>query len=167
MAGGIFRALTVLLLLTMGFVAGTVFGFREGAESFASLNAVARGAQAVVGLEAQEKGNPQMTSLLLNVDVDDALYRFSLAEEKWWFPLYRQNLMGVLVAPDLELSTEFVQQVAAYRKKNPLPQDPAAFDNPSPAVQEMFGGNADPAELHRDRLRRVNRIVERYGPGGL
>ena len=166
MAGGIFRSLTVILLMTMGFVAGTVFGFREGAESFASLNAVARGAQAVISLEAQEKGNAQMTSLLLNVDVDEALYRFSLAEEKWWFPLYRQNLMSALVGPDLELSTEFLQQVATYRKKNPLPQDPAAFDNLSPAVQEMFGGNVDPAALHRARLNRVNGVLERYGSSG-
>lgn len=149
-------------LLFIGFLAGTVFGFREATLVFYFTDAVPRATIAVGNLRQLEQGNAEPIKVFLNTDINLGLYYYSLAKDEWWFPLYKNDLF-VPGFPGYSYKTDLVKKLANYRKRSPGPyEDPTMFDVVPQGKEEHAGSYSDLAVSHRDRLTRIKSVIDQY-----
>lgn len=153
------RIVSIAAIILFSFMLGAIFGFREGQVAFYMTDALPRGTLSMGYLKALEKGNDAPLRLALNMDINQGLYYYSMAQDAWWFPLYKFGVVHSSYPTDAGL----VQRLANYRKLTPgLPENPAMFDK-IPAGQEGYADEyAELAVSHKDRLRRIGQVIERY-----
>ena len=149
----------VLGLVSIGFVFGTVFGLREGMFASYVIDATPKGIISMNNLTALEKQNLAPTKMFLNMDIDQGLYLYSIAQDQWWLPLYKTGVMGGSYSD----STGYVARLAKYRKVNPAPnEDPNIFDQVPKGKEEYADQYAEMAVAHKDRLARIKATIEEY-----
>lgn len=152
----------IVSLLFVGFLAGAIFGFCEAPLVFYFTDAVPKATLAMGNLNQLEKGNAEPIKMFLNSDINQGLYYYSLAEDEWWYPLYKRDLLFPGFAGH-SYNTELVQRLASYRKKTPGPfEDPTMFDKVPAGKEEYASEYSDLAASHRDRLKRIKLVVDRY-----
>jgi hypothetical protein len=144
------------VLIGAGFLAGTIVGLNVGGDVVGSLRAVSQGVLAVSALKTIESGKTEQTKWLLESDVDEALFHYSVLTERAWYPAYRAGLLPV----DPKQYEVFIRRVATYRKSHPSSTKRDMFDKVPKA--------ADPDEFRqlaigmREYARRVDETVKRY-----
>jgi len=149
----------MLSLVLASFVLGTFFGLREGAYAFYVIDAVPKGVISMGNLKAMEKQNLAPITMFLNIDIDQGLYHYSLAEDQWWLPLFKMGVMGGSYAEN----TKYVTRLAKYRKLVPAQnEDPAIFDQVPKGKEEYANEYSEMAAAHRDRLSRIKAVVDEY-----
>ncbi|MDD2699924.1 MAG: hypothetical protein PHH36_01675 [Sideroxydans sp.] len=150
-----------LILIGLGFVLGTVFGFREGMFAYKTLDATPRGKISMMNLRSIEKQNFVSTKLILNNDIDQGLYFYSLLQDQWWHPLFEVGIIGGVGASTRY--SEYVSDLANFRKANPaLNENPALFDQVPKDMEEHTDWYRELAISHRDRLARIKSATEKY-----
>ena len=149
----------VLGLVFFGFVFGTIFGLREGVFASYVIDATPKGIISMSNLTAIEKQNVAPTKMFLNMDIDQGLYFYSIAQDQWWLPLFKMGIMG----GSYSSSTEYVARLAKYRKVNPAPnEDPNIFDQVPKGKEEYADQYAEMAVAHKDRIARIKATIEKY-----
>jgi hypothetical protein len=159
MSAKLLRFAKVLGLVVVGFVLGTVFGLREGQFAFYVIDAPPKGVLSMGTLKAIEKDNLAPAKIHLNTDIDHGLYLYSIARDKWWYPLFK---MGVMHG-SYSYNTEYVTRLAKYRKLNPAPnEDPTIFDKVPEGKEEYADAYVEMAATHRERLARIRSVIEEH-----
>lgn len=154
----ILLVLKIASLLIIGFLSGAIFGFREGSKAFYIVESLPKGTIAMANLRQLEKGNTEPIKTFLNLDINQGLYHYSLAQDQWWFPLYKNGLIS-----GYSYNSELVQKLANYRKQYPGPSDdPAIFDKIPVGKEEYSDEYLDMAQSHRDRLNRIQQTINRF-----
>lgn len=146
------------MLVSAGFVGGSIFGFVNGSNAFALIDAAPRGALAVDNLKALANGQTGNMRILLENEVDLSLAFYSIASETWWFPLYQSGLLPV----DPKQTESYVQRTANYRKANPSLNHKEMFDQPPEGKEQYTSEYKELALGIREHLRRVDEMVEKY-----
>ena len=147
-----------LVIVAAAFVAGTFYGFSEGARNYALLDQVAVGAVSRYQLAALDKGKPEYVTQLLELNIDSAIDRYSLYQSggnkllsEYFFPSNIENI------------DRYVDMMAEYRKTHPIVFNtdwviPEASD--APEVQELKKqGHSESLEM----LRRIKAVLRERG----
>jgi len=150
-------AAIAVVLVAVGFVAGTSFGFRSGLHAFTLLDSASRGALAVANLRALDTGKIAPVRVLFESDVDQSLVNHTLLDESWWYPIYSSGLLPF--SPSAQ--EEYVRRAAQYRKSHMSPLRTDTFDA-VPAGKEQFADEYKAlAADAREHVRRVNEAVSK------
>lgn len=152
------RFIISILLIFIGFSAGTVFGFLNGLGASALLESTPKGTIAVANLKAMESGKYESTKYFLETDVDQALALYPLQKEAWWHPAFNRGFL--LVNP--EDYERYIRKVATYRKAHPHPIQDDLFDKVPIEKIEYKSEYKELAIGIREYRKRVNETVEAF-----
>lgn len=150
------RLAIAFLMVTAGFIGGTIFGINFYSSLSMFSNLVPKGLIAAVRLQQLEQGNLKRVKMDLEHDIDSALAEYSFVEEEWWFPLYQDDWLLL----ETEKFEEYIKKTATYRKSHPSPYRNAFKDMTDEWLQ-----NTDNQELmvfDRDYWKRVDEMVNKY-----
>ncbi len=155
------KAISLFFLALFVFFAGAVFGNYQGALVSYMNDAPAKSVLAMGYLRQLECGNLEPIKASLNTDIDQGLYLYSLAQDQWWFPLFKAGLLPG--GYEHEKNTEWVARVAKYRKQTPgAIADPELFDKVPEGKEEYAEAYKEMAVSHRDRLARIKETIEKF-----
>jgi hypothetical protein len=147
-----------MLLLLVGFIGGTAYGFWSGLSASLLLESTPKGVLAAANLKALESGKTEPLKLYLESDVDQALSYYSLQKEAWWYPVFKSG--ALLVNPDEY--ERYIRSVANYRKQHPSPTKEDVFDVVPPEKSEYKEQYKEMATGLREHMKRVNDAVKTY-----
>ena len=146
------------LLLAVGFVVGSAFGFFNGLGAYALIDAAPRGALAVGNLNTLAAGKTERIQIQLENEVDQSLAYYSLASEAWWFPVYQSGFLLV----DPEGTEMYVRRAATYRNTHPSLSHKEMFDQIPEGKEQYESEYKELAVGIREHLRRVDEMVAKY-----
>jgi hypothetical protein len=147
-----------ILLLVVGFAAGTVYGFWNGLGAGLLLDSTPKGALAAANLKSMDGGNYKPIRLLLENDVNQALASYSLQEQSWWYQAFKSGYLLI----DPEVHRDYVRRAANYRKSHPFPIDEKIFDKVPPEKAEFKSEYREMAMDLREYKDRVEEAVKIY-----
>ncbi|MFZ6800486.1 hypothetical protein [Undibacterium sp. Di24W] len=147
-----------VLLLALGFAAGTVYGFWNGLGAGLLLDSTPKGVLAASNLKAMDAENYKPIRLLLETDVNQALASYSLQQQSWWYPAFKNGYL--LIDPDA--NRDYIRRIANYRMSHPFSIDEKMFDHVPPEKYAFKSEYQDMAIGMREYKHRVEEAVKLY-----